>query len=98
VIDYACRHSIDDYVCRSGIDDYVCRYNIDDYVCRYSIDDYQAQMKYVLNLNTSICLEAHGDCVVDMVIFKNTTLPKLICDWSSGFTIPGQTLIKIQHF
>jgi hypothetical protein len=54
-------------------------------------------MKYVLNLNTSICMEAHGDCVVDMVIFKNTTLPKLICDWSSGFTIPGQALINIYH-
>lgn len=52
--------------------------------------DLSAEKNYMLNMNMSVCLEQDGACLVSVPIFTNTKLPKLGCDWSRGFKIPGK--------
>ncbi|XP_076116682.1 uncharacterized protein LOC143084161 [Mytilus galloprovincialis] len=60
----------------------------------FTIHDLNAEKKYMLNMNMSVCLEQDGACLVSVPIFQNTKLPKLGCDWSGGFKIPEFSLDK----
>ncbi|VDI42060.1 Hypothetical predicted protein, partial [Mytilus galloprovincialis] len=48
----------------------------------YIIYDLQAEKKYMLNMNLSVCFEETGPCLVSVPVFENTKLPKLGCDWT----------------
>ncbi|VDH91582.1 Hypothetical predicted protein [Mytilus galloprovincialis] len=48
----------------------------------YTIHDLQAEKKYMLNMNLSVCFEETGPCLVSVPVFENTKLPKLGCDWT----------------
>ncbi|KAL3873935.1 hypothetical protein ACJMK2_037012, partial [Sinanodonta woodiana] len=57
----------------------------------YSVFDLASEKKYLLSLNLSICFEA-DTCLVSEPVLKNVKLPKVLCDWNSGFLIPDFSL------
>jgi hypothetical protein len=58
------------------------------YLFSYQLDDLEAERKYQVSLNASICLEAHQPCAQQYIILQNTKLPKVVCDWGPQ-TIQG---------
>lgn len=56
---------------------------------RYSIDDLADERKFLVNMNISVCFESDAPCLYDIVLFQDSLLPKIMCDWESGFSIPG---------
>ena len=71
-----------------GFHELILKYHMDIY--RYKIDDLHVERKYRFDMNLSICLESTGPCLYDMVLFKDTLVPKILCDWESDFSIPGK--------
>jgi hypothetical protein len=61
-------------------------------IYRYKIDDLHVERKYKFDMNLSICLESTGSCLYDIVLFKDTLVPKILCDWESDFSIPGKMI------
>ena len=59
----------------------ICPFNNISSYDRYTIHDLQAEKKYMLNMNLSVCFEQDGPCLVSVPVFENTKLPKLGCDW-----------------
>ncbi|XP_052067241.1 uncharacterized protein LOC127706624 [Mytilus californianus] len=59
---------------------------------RYSIDDLAEERKFLVNMNISLCFESDAPCLYDFVLFQDSLLPKIMCDWESGFSIPGFSL------
>ncbi|XP_063420822.1 uncharacterized protein LOC134706043 [Mytilus trossulus] len=51
----------------------------------YIIDDLATEKKYQFSLNISLCFETYQDCLTTVQVFKNTKLPKVFCDWGTGF-------------
>ncbi|XP_062582876.1 uncharacterized protein LOC134244633, partial [Saccostrea cucullata] len=47
--------------------------------------------KYLLSMNISQCYEP-DNCDVHHVLFKNSLIPKAVCDWSRDFQIKGFSL------
>ena len=45
---------------------------------------------YIVNIALSICLEAEAECDITKIVLENTLLPKLPCDYNTGFNIPGK--------
>ena len=41
-------------------------------------------------MNISICFETNEHCLYDVVLFNNVLVPKILCNWESGFSIPGK--------
>ncbi|CAG2244639.1 unnamed protein product [Mytilus edulis] len=65
----------------------------------YSIDDLPEQRKFLVNMNISVCFESDDPCLYDFVLFKDSLIPKILCDWESGFSIPGFSLNNfIQYY
>lgn len=57
---------------------------------RLVIDDLNYDKLYMLNMNISVCFESRGPCVINSaVIFKNSLLPKTLCDFSMRSTRKG---------
>ncbi|XP_053400990.1 uncharacterized protein LOC123541000 [Mercenaria mercenaria] len=59
-------------------------------VIRMSVSVYNlgGEGKYVVNLNISVCLEAHASCQTNVQVLENAVLPKLNCDWNADFADP----------
>ncbi|VDI03913.1 Hypothetical predicted protein, partial [Mytilus galloprovincialis] len=52
---------------------------------RYMIQDLATEKKFQFSLNISLCFETYQDCLTTIKIFKDTKLPKIFCDWGTGF-------------
>jgi hypothetical protein len=55
----------------------------------FNVHDFASEKVYLLNLNISVCFEAFGECASEVQVFKDTKVPKMACDWSTGYAIPG---------
>lgn len=51
------------------------------YVYSFTIDNFQGERFFLVNMNLSLCFEAHGDCIRRISILENTLLPKRRCPW-----------------
>ncbi|VDI06314.1 Hypothetical predicted protein [Mytilus galloprovincialis] len=60
----------------------------------YKIDDLQVERQYRVSLNISVCFESSGSCLYDFELFNNALVPKILCDWELGFSVPGFSLQK----
>ena len=54
----------------------------------FKIVDLEAERKYMVNLDFSICMETNGTCEISVPVLVNTLLPKPVCDWDNDFVIP----------
>jgi hypothetical protein len=43
-------------------------------------------------------LESDEPCLYHDVLFHGTVMPKIMCDWESGFSLPGMLLIFLYYF
>ncbi|KAL3873866.1 hypothetical protein ACJMK2_036950, partial [Sinanodonta woodiana] len=59
---------------------------------QFLLDNLQTQRIFILSLNLTVCFEAHDECAFQIPLFKNARLPKPVCEWTSGFVIPGFSL------
>lgn len=60
---------------------------------RYRIDDLASEKMFMLDLSLYVCMEESrpSDCVVDIPILKNLKMPKPLCNWDGGFTVPSES-------
>ena len=56
---------------------------------RYQIDDIVSDNEYQISLDMRVCFESQKDCYFSMKVFNKYRLPKVFCDWGTGFNIPG---------
>lgn len=69
---------------------YLCIvYMFSDIYNRYIIDDITSDQQYQISLNISICFESKKSCYFTMEVFDKYRLPKIFCDWGTGFHLPG---------
>ncbi|XP_071123150.1 uncharacterized protein [Mytilus edulis] len=60
----------------------------------FIVEDMVDDKQFKLNLNLSLCFEDGKACMFTMNVFKDTKLPKVFCDWGTGFLIPDFSLTK----
>ncbi|XP_052090897.1 uncharacterized protein LOC127727822 [Mytilus californianus] len=60
----------------------------------YVIDDLSVTSEYQISLNISICFESKKTCYLSMKVFDHYKLPKVFCNWGTGFKIPEFSLTK----
>ncbi|XP_076076024.1 uncharacterized protein LOC143046847 [Mytilus galloprovincialis] len=61
----------------------------------YKIEDISADQEYEINLNMSVCFESQKSCYFTMTVFNGYRLPKVFCDWGTGFNIPEFSLLRL---
>jgi hypothetical protein len=49
-----------------------------------------ADKQFQVTLNLSLCFEDGQPCLLTMNVLKDAKLPKLFCDWGTGFLVPGK--------
>ncbi|VDI13107.1 Hypothetical predicted protein, partial [Mytilus galloprovincialis] len=60
---------------------------------QYSIEDLYTEMYYLVNMKIQFCYEStEPQCYHQFTVLQNTKLPKMQCDWNSGFVTPGFSL------
>lgn len=59
---------------------------------RYVLYDLESDHQYLVDMNVSVCFESAGPCELTSTMFHKTFLPKMPCQWQTGFI---QTGIKI---
>ncbi|VDI15760.1 Hypothetical predicted protein [Mytilus galloprovincialis] len=60
---------------------------------QYSIEDLYTEMYFLVNMKIQFCYEStEPQCNHQFIILQNTKLPKIQCDWNSGFSTPGFSL------
>lgn len=57
---------------------------------RYTIDDLKGEKQFLVNMDISVCFEAHGPCVLKIPILTEVRLPKPLCNLESGFSFPSK--------
>ncbi|XP_053390116.1 uncharacterized protein LOC128553035, partial [Mercenaria mercenaria] len=57
----------------------------------YKIDDLQSKKTFIANVKLKICFE-QNTCLFEMEILKDAYVPKPLCDWNVGLTIPDFSL------
>lgn len=45
--------------------------------------------KLLVTMDISVCMERAGPCEVILNVFKDTRLPKPVCNWKTDFVISG---------
>uniref|UniRef100_K1PXP9 Uncharacterized protein n=1 Tax=Magallana gigas TaxID=29159 RepID=K1PXP9_MAGGI len=61
--------------------------------CSYKVEDLKTERQFRVSATLKACFESSGDnCLVDLAIFKNTLVPKKICDWTEGFSTANFSL------
>lgn len=65
-------------------------------ICYYSfkIVDLEAERKYMVNLDLSICMETNGTCEISVPVLVSTLLPKPVCNWDNDFVISSMYYIS----
>ncbi|XP_062579219.1 uncharacterized protein LOC134241150, partial [Saccostrea cucullata] len=60
----------------------------------YKIEDMHIERQFKVSMSIKACFEASDDnqCIINIDIFKNTLLPKKICDWTEGFATANFSL------
>ncbi|XP_062593831.1 uncharacterized protein LOC134255325, partial [Saccostrea cucullata] len=60
----------------------------------YKIEDMPTERQFRVSMGLKACFEASDDnqCIINIDIFKNTLLPKKICDWTEGFSTANFSL------
>lgn len=55
---------------------------------RYQVEDLQTERQFRVSASLKACFEATDDekCLIDVVIFNNTLVPKMICNWTEGLS------------
>ncbi|VDI38368.1 Hypothetical predicted protein [Mytilus galloprovincialis] len=61
----------------------------------YKIEDISVDQEYEIDMNMSVCFESQKSCFFTMTVFNGYRLPKVFCDWGTGFNIPDFSLAKI---
>ncbi|XP_063447892.1 uncharacterized protein LOC134727440 [Mytilus trossulus] len=51
----------------------------------FMVIDLQAEKKFIISMNVSVCLEEGEACDITLEIVKDLCLPKIFCDWSINF-------------
>lgn len=59
---------------------------------RFTIIDLKAESQYLIDLSLSICLEAANSepCYLSAIVLNKYRLPKLYCDWNTGFFLKSK--------
>ncbi|CAG2239680.1 unnamed protein product [Mytilus edulis] len=92
LLDNACQRFNSPYVpqtdgWRTGKQEYLDLYGI--IQISYSIEDLYTEMYFLVNMKIQFCYEStEPQCNHQFIILQNTKLPKIQCDWNSGFTCP----------
>ncbi|XP_062616058.1 uncharacterized protein LOC134277763, partial [Saccostrea cucullata] len=57
----------------------------------YMIEDLPVERQFRVSLTLKACFEASDDskCLINIDVFKNTLVPKSICDWTASFSTPN---------
>ncbi|XP_063447091.1 uncharacterized protein LOC134726610 [Mytilus trossulus] len=61
----------------------------------YKIEDISVDQEYEIDMNMSVCFESHKSCFFTMTVFHRYRLPKVFCDWGTGFSIPEFSLLRL---
>lgn len=58
----------------------------------YLIEDLEIERHFRVSMNLKVCFEASNDarCIINIDVFKNSLLPKSVCDWTAGFSTPSK--------
>ena len=65
-------------------------------LCSYKIEDLEIERQFRVSATLKACFESADDdlCLVNLDIFKDTLLPKRICDWTQGFSTASMNRIR----
>ncbi|XP_062596534.1 uncharacterized protein LOC134257978, partial [Saccostrea cucullata] len=58
------------------------------------MENFYNERKYLMSMNISQCYESSQNCHLDLVVFKNSLIPKGICSWSMDFNMKDFSLYK----
>jgi hypothetical protein len=61
----------------------------------YTIDDLKGEKQFLVNMDISVCFEAHGPCVLKIPILTEVRLPKPLCNLESGFSFPSKEMTSL---
>lgn len=62
----------------------------------FQVFDISSQNRYIVSFSLDICWEANGQCLTIPIMDKNF-LPKMQCNFTAGFSIPGKAGILSQY-
>ncbi|VDI43606.1 Hypothetical predicted protein [Mytilus galloprovincialis] len=54
-------------------------------IIEYMVEDLVSEKQFQISLNISLCFETFKDCLTTVNVLKETKLPKVFCDWGTGF-------------
>jgi hypothetical protein len=60
------------------------------YIFSFIVNDLVDDKQFQVTLNLSLCFEDGQPCLLTMNVLKDAKLPKLFCDWGTGFLVPGK--------
>ena len=65
-------------------------------LCSYKIEDLEIERQFRVSVTLKACFESADEdlCLVNLDIFKDTLLPKRICDWTQGFSTASMNHIR----
>ena len=55
----------------------------------YKIENLNGARSFVVDLNISVCLEHDQPCVDNVAVLQKVLMPKVLCDWTNGYSLPG---------
>lgn len=64
----------------------------------FSLVNFFNDRKYLLNMNISHSYEFSGNDTVLYVLFKDSLVPKGVCEWSMDYNIKGANVMSIHFF
>ena len=62
---------------------------------RFIIKNYVTEKYFELDLNISLCFEDRKDCVLIITVLEKSKLPKVFCNWGTGYYKPGMLYIYL---
>ncbi|XP_041378093.1 uncharacterized protein LOC121390363 [Gigantopelta aegis] len=65
------------------------------FIHSYVIDELEADKKFVISVNVSVCLDASSTCLITVPILTNVLFPKLFCDWDNTLSLQGVSLSSL---
>jgi len=58
------------------------------------VENLDGGRKYMADMNISLCTESAMDCDVSITVLKKTILPRIKCQLTNGFNIPGRAPVE----
>lgn len=62
-----------------------------------TVDNFQGERLYLVSMNISLCFEAYEDCLRQIIVLKDTLLPKRRCSWDTNTGVHLFLYLTVKH-